>query len=79
MHHSLIAPLAFATRSDCLFPSNALSQGFHSEAAAIAAVAVSSFVASGVAECVNTDIRYSGAADYVASATNVLGAVRAAR
>ena len=53
-------------------------QGFHSEAAAVASAAVSSFMSAGVAECINTDIHYSGVVDYVASATNVFGSVHPA-
>ena len=55
-----------------------LLQGFHSEAAAVASAAVSSFMSGGVAECINTDIHYSGVVDYVASATNVFGSVHPA-
>jgi hypothetical protein len=60
-------------------PSHAAAltlQTFHTEAAAVASAAVSSFMSGGVTECINTDIHYSGVKDYVASATNLLGAVR---
>ena len=75
---------ALAYRSTCLqrAPSrtvgHTLLQGFQSEAAAVASAAVTSFVSGGVAECINTDIHYSGVIHYVASATNVLGAVHPA-
>ena len=52
--------------------------GFDQEAAGVAAAAVASFQAAGVMECVNAPLAYHGVRDYVASATNLLGVVRAA-
>ena len=76
MYHECTSCLLFQKSFfDSHFSSNALLQGFHTEASAIASAAASSFISSGVAECINTDVHYSGAADYVASATNLLGAV----
>jgi len=48
------------------------------EAQAVAAAAVASFRVGGVMECINRDSSYAGVRDYVASATNVLGALEAA-
>jgi hypothetical protein len=51
------------------------AHGFSAEATAIARAAVASFQSGGVMECVNADLLYHGVRDYVASATNLLGAV----
>jgi hypothetical protein len=50
--------------------------GFEQEAGEVAEAAVGSFQRGGVMECVNAQLGYHGVKDYVASAENLLGAVR---
>ena len=64
----------WATPLNWLLPAMA-ENGHAAEAAEVAAAAISSFRASGVMEAINRDIGYTGVRDYVASATNLLGAV----
>ena len=49
--------------------------GFGAQATEIAEAAIASFKAGGVMEAINRPIGYAGVRDYVASATNLLGAV----
>jgi len=53
-----------------------VASGFGREAQAAAAAAVASFRAFGVNEAVNSAVDYVGVTDYIASATNVLGALK---
>ena len=64
----------WATPLNWLLP--ALQQnGFSAEATEVAEAAIASFKAGGVMEAINRPIGYAGVRDYVASATNLLGAV----
>ena len=49
--------------------------GFTATASAIANATINSFMEGGVMECINRPLNYHGVRDYVASATNLFGAI----
>ena len=64
----------WATPLNWLLPAMQLN-GFGTQATEVAEAAIASFKAGGVMEAINRPIGYVGVRDYVASATNLLGAV----